>query len=34
MFLKHLELTTAHRPAYLPDEVNLFVQDGVGLYEG
>ncbi|QSZ34280.1 hypothetical protein DSL72_005870 [Monilinia vaccinii-corymbosi] len=34
MFLKHLDLTTALRPSYLPDEVNLFVQDSVGLYEG
>lgn len=34
MFLKHLDLTTALRPSYLPDEVNLFVQDNVGLYEG
>jgi ESCRT-II complex subunit VPS36 len=34
MFLKPLDLTTALRPAYLPDEVLLFVQDNVGLYEG
>lgn len=34
MFLKHIDLTTALRPAYLPDEVLLFVQDNVGLYEG
>ncbi|RDW69468.1 hypothetical protein BP6252_08488 [Coleophoma cylindrospora] len=34
MFLKHIDLTTALRPAYLPDEVLLFVQDSVGLYEG
>ncbi|KUJ16592.1 vacuolar protein sorting protein-like protein [Mollisia scopiformis] len=34
MFLKHLDLTTALRPLYLPDEVLLFVQDNVGLYEG
>ncbi|RDL39810.1 Uncharacterized protein BP5553_04150 [Venustampulla echinocandica] len=34
MFLKHIDLTTALRPAYLPDEVLLFVQDHVGLYEG
>ncbi|KAL2759889.1 hypothetical protein ACRALDRAFT_1026191 [Sodiomyces alcalophilus JCM 7366] len=34
MFLKHLDLTTALRPAYLPDEALLFVQDNVGLYEG
>ncbi|KAJ4425134.1 Vacuolar protein-sorting-associated protein 36 [Gnomoniopsis sp. IMI 355080] len=31
---KQLDLTTALRPAYLPDEVLLFVQDNVGLYEG
>ncbi len=34
MFLKSLDLTTALRPAYLPDEGLLFVQDNVGLYEG
>ncbi|EGR51072.1 uncharacterized protein TRIREDRAFT_56169 [Trichoderma reesei QM6a] len=34
MFLKHLDLTTALRPSYLPDEALLFVQDNVGLYEG
>ncbi|KAF4589202.1 Vacuolar protein-sorting-associated protein 36 [Ophiocordyceps camponoti-floridani] len=34
MFLKHIDLTTALRPSYLPDEVLLFVQDNVGLYEG
>lgn len=34
MFLKHLDLTTALRPSYLPDEDLLFVQDNVGLYEG
>ena len=34
MFLKHIDLTTALRPAYLPDEVLHFVQDNVGLYEG
>ncbi|KAM0265111.1 hypothetical protein ACHAQJ_000263 [Trichoderma viride] len=34
MFLKHIDLTTALRPLYLPDEVLLFVQDNVGLYEG
>ncbi|KKA30243.1 hypothetical protein TD95_005308 [Thielaviopsis punctulata] len=34
MFLKQLDLTTALRPAYLTDEVLLFVQDKVGLYEG
>ncbi|OAA48419.1 EAP30 family protein [Metarhizium rileyi] len=34
MFLKHIDLTTALRPSYLPDEILLFVQDNVGLYEG
>ena len=34
MFLKNVDLTTALRPSYLPDEVLLFVQDNVGLYEG
>ncbi|KAI0013050.1 EAP30/Vps36 family-domain-containing protein [Xylariaceae sp. FL0662B] len=34
MFLKQIDLTTALRPSYLPDEVLLFVQDSVGLYEG
>ncbi|KAG4434540.1 hypothetical protein IFR05_009981 [Cadophora sp. M221] len=34
MFLKHIDLTTALRPSYLPDEVLLFVQDNIGLYEG
>ncbi|KAG5978545.1 hypothetical protein E4U55_006077 [Claviceps digitariae] len=34
MFLKPLDLTTALRPSYLPDEILLFVQDNVGLYEG
>ncbi|KAI6785333.1 uncharacterized protein J7T54_006975 [Emericellopsis cladophorae] len=34
MFLQHIDLTTALRPSYLPDEVLLFVQDNVGLYEG
>ncbi|KAG6002703.1 hypothetical protein E4U21_002812 [Claviceps maximensis] len=34
MFLKPLDLTTALRPCYLPDETLLFVQDNVGLYEG
>ncbi|KAL9604708.1 MAG: hypothetical protein Q9179_001775 [Wetmoreana sp. 5 TL-2023] len=29
-----LDLTTALRPSLLPDETLLFVQDGVGLYEG
>ncbi|MCJ1429555.1 hypothetical protein MMC29_007470, partial [Sticta canariensis] len=34
MFLQPLDLTTALRPALLPDETLLFVQDAVGLYEG
>ncbi|KAI0200026.1 EAP30/Vps36 family-domain-containing protein [Astrocystis sublimbata] len=34
MFLRQIDLTTALRPSYLPDEVLLFVQDNVGLYEG
>ncbi|KAK3307310.1 EAP30/Vps36 family-domain-containing protein [Chaetomium strumarium] len=34
MFLKHIDLTTALRPSYLPDEDLLYVQDNVGLYEG
>jgi ESCRT-II complex subunit VPS36 len=34
MFLKQIDLTTALRPSYLPDEDLLFVQDNVGLYEG
>lgn len=34
MFLQSLDLTTALRPALLPDEALLFVQDAVGLYEG
>ncbi len=34
MLLRQLDLTTALRPSLLPDETLLFVQDGVGLYEG
>ncbi|KAM7192946.1 vacuolar protein sorting protein [Naviculisporaceae sp. PSN 640] len=34
MFLKQVDLTTALRPSYLPDEDLIFVQDNVGLYEG
>jgi ESCRT-II complex subunit VPS36 len=34
MFLRPLDLTTALRPSLLPEEVLLFVQDAVGLYEG
>lgn len=34
MFLRQLDLTTALRPALYDDETLLFVQDGVGLYEG
>lgn len=34
MFLRQLDLTTALRPSLYDDETLLFVQDGVGLYEG
>lgn len=34
MSLKNIDLTTALRPSLLPDEILLFVQDNVGLYEG
>nr|POE87997.1 vacuolar protein-sorting-associated protein 36 [Quercus suber] len=34
MFLRQLDLTTALRPSLYDDELLLFVQDGVGLYEG
>jgi len=34
MFLQQIDLTTALRPSLLPDEILLFVQDAVGLYEG
>lgn len=34
MFFRQIDLTTALRPSLLPNEVLLFVQDGVGLYEG
>ena len=34
MFLRPLDLTTALRPLLYDDETLLFVQDGVGLYEG
>ncbi|OQU95377.1 hypothetical protein CLAIMM_01596 [Cladophialophora immunda] len=34
MFLKKPDLTAGSRPTLSPDEVLLFVQDGVGLYEG
>ncbi|KAK2739581.1 hypothetical protein FQN57_006543 [Myotisia sp. PD_48] len=34
MFFKTIDLTTALRPSLLPDEILLFVQDAVGLYEG
>jgi len=34
MFLRQLDLTAALRPALLPNETLLFVQDAVGLYEG
>ncbi|KAF2663739.1 Vps36-domain-containing protein [Microthyrium microscopicum] len=34
MFLHQIDLTTALRPYLLPGEALIFVQDGVGLYEG
>ncbi|KAL8905524.1 MAG: hypothetical protein Q9207_002586 [Kuettlingeria erythrocarpa] len=34
MLFQPLDLTTALRPSLFPDETLLFVQDGVGLYEG
>lgn len=34
MSLRQIDLTTALRPSLSPDEVLLFVQDNVGLYEG
>ncbi|KAK3116818.1 Vacuolar protein-sorting-associated protein 36 [Teratosphaeriaceae sp. CCFEE 6253] len=34
MFLRQLDLTTALRPSLYEEETLLFVQDGVGLYEG
>lgn len=34
MFLRPLDLTSALRPSLNDDETLLFVQDGVGLYEG
>ena len=34
MSLRPIDLTTALRPSLLPDEVLLFVQDAVGLYNG
>ncbi|RVX68585.1 hypothetical protein B0A52_07012 [Exophiala mesophila] len=34
MFLKKPELTAGSRPSLFQDEALLFVQDGVGLYEG
>ena len=34
MFLKKPELTAGSRPTLFQDEALLFVQDGVGLYEG
>lgn len=34
MFLKKPDLTAGSRPTLSPDEQLLFVQDGVGLYEG
>lgn len=34
MFLRPVDLTTALRPSLLPDEILLFVQDAVALYQG
>lgn len=34
MFLKRLDLTTALRPSFPSEEVLLFTQDNVGLYDG
>jgi hypothetical protein len=34
MNFQALELSAANRPEFLPEESLLFVQDGVGLYEG
>lgn len=34
MFLRQLDLTTALRPTLFEDEALLFIQGGVGLYEG
>ncbi len=34
MFLQKPDLTAGSRPSLSQDEVLLFVQDGVGLYEG
>ena len=34
MFLQPVDLTTALRPTLSSDEILLFVQDSVGLYEG
>lgn len=34
MFFKQIDLTTALRPSLISGEELLFVQDGVGLYEG
>jgi ESCRT-II complex subunit VPS36 len=34
MFFKQIDLTSALRPSLLSGETLLFVQDGVGLYEG
>ncbi len=34
MFFKQIDLTTALRPSLTSGEELLFVQDGVGLYEG
>jgi hypothetical protein len=34
MVFQSLDLTTALRPEFAPEETLLFVQDAVGLYEG
>ena len=34
MVFQSLDLSTALRPELVPEEVLLFVQDNVGLYEG
>lgn len=34
MYFKPVTLTTALRPSLLPNEILLFVQDAIGLYDG
>ncbi|KAK9450240.1 EAP30/Vps36 family-domain-containing protein [Limtongia smithiae] len=34
LFWTQIDLTSARRPVLLPHEVDIYVQDGVGLYEG